>query len=457
MKLVFLINYRQSYRYYSSLINVCFANGCKIELWHDYSQNSRVLDVENTPFFNNSYDGIVYKKLLNKQDLMQNIRKSQNVDYFISHNPVTFLIDKELLEIINGKWCIIMHGIDSFAQVWHWQYFGYNTQLLQDYDRFFFPYTGSFYKYGLKWLKKYADRNGKRNYEFFESEKTVVHPIGCTMYDKKLKNIDKKTIRNKYKISPTKGLLIYLPFPFDPSRAKYTKNGSYAWQAAFAGIYISGIKSGKRKGVKIGLKTLLVSAIKKLIYLIKIMGDKEAQIWLIQRWNEPSVFKAIRRFCDNNNLLLVVKPRKKFSFSEDVYRFADIVIDDDESQHYPSKLQELFSIADLAMGYFTTAVIESVLSGVSFINIECPGSLLNNDEARMFFHRYYEGSMYNYKGIVKNISIPQLITEFGEKNLNEFNIDSKARKGYMEKYTGLETPTAAERFFEFLERKEMLS
>lgn len=444
MKIVFLIDQTSCYRYFSTLVDYCIHKDCQIELWHCYFSNKHI-KVKKSPFFNTANNSILFKKILTEKDLFKSISDSQSVDYFVSINPVTFRLSELLREKISGKWCIVQHGIDSFGTVWHWHKFGYDGALLQDYERLFFPYTTSFFNEGKKWIKKFSDIKGKNNYSFFD-ENTSVYPIGCCMYNRKYKDIDDNYIRSKYKISSQKKLLIYLPFPFYPEREKYTKNGSYAWQAAFSGMFLNHNNVNKNWM----LMSYMRFFVKKVVYFSKVIFDREARAWLLKRWSEPKVIDTIKTFCEKNNLILVVKPRGKFPYTKKVYKSADLIINDNDLQHNPSKLQELFPIADLVVGYQSTAVLESILNNIPYLNIECPDSLLNHEESRLYFHRCHSGSMYNFKGVVTNMKIPHLITELHKKNIEEFNINKAQRDLYMEKYVGQESSNPAENFFKVI-------
>ena len=203
------------------------------------------------------------------------------------------------------------------------------------------------------------------------------------------------------------------------------------------------------------IKNYILFFLKKIIYLTKVLSDLEALNWLIRRWNEPQAIKAIKKFCDNNNLILIVKPRLKCPYVSYVYKSSEFVIDYDfESQHNPSLLQELYSISDLVIGYQSTTVLESVINNTPYLNIELPTSSLNHDEARLFFHSCDEGEIYNYKGVVKNMQIPDLIANFHKMNLSDFEFDTKQKSEYMEKYLGAEDSNCSDNFINHLENNK---
>jgi hypothetical protein len=449
MKFVFIIDNRHVYRYLSSLIEESLKRKHKVEILH-LSWNVKSMPIELSPFFVNDQKNLIFHEIPSENDLVKYIEQSNSIQYFFSIHPVMFKFTNLALKKVTGRWCIIQHGHDSFATIWHWQYFGFSGDLHQNYNRLFFPHTSFFYNKGIYWLKKYSDSQNKDNYSFFESSKTSVIPIGSTMYNGSSKIINSSFIRKKYNVTSSNKIVLYLPFSFVAFRSKYSKNGSYAWQAAFSGLFLKYKKKGDSKFQKI--KNYLVFFLKKIIYLVKVLSDLEALNWLIRRWNEPQVIKEVKKFCDNNDLILIVKPRLKFPYVGQVYKSSRVVIDNDfDTQYNPSLLQELFSISDLVIGYQSTTVLESVLNNTPYLNIEPPPSNLNNDEARLFFHSCDEGEMYNYNGVVKSMKIPELISNLNHMSLSDFKFNAQEKSKYKEKYLGEEDSNSSENLINYLE------
>ena len=360
-------------------------------------------------------------------------------------------MEDTLLNKISGKWCIIMHGHDSYGTVWDWNAFGFEGKLLVNYNRLFFPTTQFFHDERIAWLKEYSLPKEKDNYTFFTSTNTKVHPIGYPVYDNKLAEINSDMTRKKYGIPAGKEVLIYLPFAFLPSRSGYGDKGSYSWQAAFSGVHVGILRNITQYAGFKKLTYLLFSLLKKSIYYFKVLIDSEARTWLLNGWHEPAVIQSIRTFCDNNNLLLVVKPKPNFPIAEEVYKCADMFISDDESQKYPSKLQELISVSRVVLGYHTTASSETVFGGAYHINLECPISLWGNNKARWQNHHVEEGGRNNFSGIVTNMKISEFLKKFAKMSLQDFCINIEAKKSYLDKFLGNGNPTAAEKFCDVLE------
>jgi hypothetical protein len=450
MKLVFLIGQRNEYRILSTIVIEALNRKHKVEIVHQLNGTKSDL-VEYSPFFKKKSSNISFINISSEKDLITFIEKSELVDFFLSIHPIAFQLTGLAQLKVTDRWCIIQHGFDSFAEVWHWNKFDFSAKINQNYNRLFFAHSSFFYEKGLHFLKKFESNNYKANYLFFESSRTTIIPVGSTMYSGEPKLINKKDIRIKYNIPSDKNIVIYLPFPFYPLRAKYSKKGSYAWQAAFSGLFLNYENNGRTVFMK--FKNLLMFLLKKIIYLTKVLMNFEAIIWLLRKWNEPRVIREVKKFCDTNNLILIAKTRKKFPYVKQINESCFSIFEDD-SQHCPSLLQELFSIADLVIGFQSTTVLESVLHNTRYLNIQSSDSILNNDAARLYWHSSNEGDMYKSRGVVNSMKIPELIANFHKMTLNDLNIDSKQKREYMKKYLGDEGSNPSANLVNYLEENK---
>jgi len=447
MKIVFIVLRTVYYRHFGPLIAEGLKRGYIIECWHDYRHSKEGMkgylfpNIEESPFYDLGHDNLIFRKINIESDYESLILEYKDVDYYVSLHPLTkanFSINSRIIKQLCGKWCIVMHGPDTFIEMKHFE-----DLLYYNYEPLFFVRSDFSYNYGRAWLEKFYP--GKA--PFLTQNRTQAISIGTTMHSQYNKSIDTNELRRKYGIPAGKNILIYLPFPYLSSRYD---NKEYGWQAAYAGLYINEFIHRKQGRKTFRIRNWFFVLKKKLDCLKQALASYETRKWLFNGWSEPAVIGAVRRFCDKNNLHLVVKSRRKFPFPEHVYNNADVVIDDDESQQYPSKLQELFSIAELTIGCVSSAVLESIYHEVPFVNLEIPESVFQDEDSR-YWNDYGKGSMYNYPGAVYNISVPRMISEFGEIDKSGIKMDQEARKRYMEKFTGPELPTATEKFYEILE------
>lgn len=448
MKIAFLINRGNNFRHFSPVIEEALSRGHMVECWHDHFSTTKdsakgylFPDLSKSPFFtctDPNFHARVFKTAVEHD---RAILERTDIDYFVSLSPPEFIIGDMARQEFTGAWCLIMHGPDSFKELKNIN----PDQLARKCQKLFFPYTANFVDEGLKFLENHIPDG----VNYLKSDNMEVHPVGCTMFGPKSHNIDKDAIRIKFGIPSHKDILIYLPYTFSNVK-KHPK--SHAWQAAFAGLHIK-----RRISKEFENNVFMVPPLTKRVsniasYLLKIIQESEARKWGLNGWNEPAVISAVRKFCDRNELYLVVKPRRKFDFSEAVYNLADLIIDDDESQQYPSKLQELFSVAKICMGYFSTALIESIYCDTAFINLQCPDELFYDP------HQHYwcptkEGALFSLSGAAWNITIPEFIRSFGSATLSEYHMNQEKRREYMHKFTGSDNPYPAVNMLDVLEQR----
>lgn len=447
MKAVFLVNRINNYRHFASLIDEGLKRNHSIECWHDYSfrkdsaKGYLFPEINNAPFHEKDHPFLRQIPIFSQKALNDRILSANDVTYFVSLSPPEFILDSESLNKFRGSWCIIMHGPDSFKEIKNIE----KTDIRSSFKRYFFPYTKYMFDMGTQFYEKFIEI-GKT---YFSPPNAEVHPIGCNMFGSVLKKIDQNKVRRKFGIPERKNILLYLPYTF--SGAKKHKR-SFAWQAAFAGLHIERRISKEFDNNSFNRDPFGRKLSRQFSYLRRILPDKEAREWLLKSWNEPEVIKAAKAFCERNDLYLVVKPRRKFDFSEEVYKKADIIIDDDESQQYPSKLQELFTVASLCMGYFSTTVIESVFCNVPFVNLHCP-DMLFHDPHQHFWCPVTDDSLFSFNGAVWNTQIPELISKMPSQKLSYYSMKTESRKRFMLQFTGLEEPTAGKCFYNYLENR----
>jgi hypothetical protein len=450
MKLAFLINRANNFRHFASIIETALKRGHTVECWHDYYSTSKdsakgyiFPEISKSPFAGLNDKNFTARAFTAESEHNRAVTARTDIDYFISLSPPEFILDKAFLDSFRGNWVMIMHGPDSFKEIKNIK----PGEMGHGFRRIFSPYTENFFNEGLAFFKSHV----KNGLTYFAPEHTEIHPVGCTMFGPELLTINKSAIRRKFGIPPLKNILVYLPYTYSDSK-KHKK--SFAWQAAFAGLHIKRRIRKEFENNAFTIDPLLRRFSRNLSALQRILQEPVGRKWLFNGWNEPAVITAVRAFCDANNLHLVVKPRRKFDFSEAVYEKADLIIDDDESQQYPSKLQELLSIAELCMGYFSTAVIESIYCGTPFINLQCPDELFY-DPHQHFWCPTSEGSLFSLNGAVWGHKIPDFIRDFGSAPLKKYQMTEMKREEYMKKFTGMITPSAAENLLNHLEAKNL--
>ena len=445
---IFIIGRTNYYRLLSPMIHEGLERGHRIECWHDYThrqnKNKGYLfpDIEMSPFYSDKYENLQFRKILKKKDYDNFLLNCEKKVVIVSIIPAFLLpISRKILEKPDLVWCLLNDSSTSYSQMLMIE----SKKFSYDHKWYFFTYNNSFHDEGMKFLK-IEDQNVNK---YFLGENVKIVPVGSALMGKRnsLSNMDKKFIRMKYNIPENKDILIYLPYPFSPGRKE--KNGDLALQAAYSGLFIESKYFLKKKHKS---NNIYQNEKRRISYLKQIVKNKEALRFLFKGYNEIRVFRSVKKFCKKNDLYLVVKPRIKFPFPGYIRRNADIVIPDDESQQYPTKLQELFSISKLTIGMLSTAVMESIYYNVPYINIERL-NIMSEEPRIEYWHPTHEGSRFAFKGASTKMSIKEMIYDFPKKSIGEFEMNKYAREKYLNLYLGCNDAETPKRIYNYIEEK----
>lgn len=151
------------------------------------------------------------------------------------------------------------------------------------------------------------------------------------------------------------------------------------------------------------------------------------------------IIQAIRKFCDRNNALLIIKHRYRDRPTEWEIKCADLVIGDEN--FYPHTIFEVLSIASLAFGYFSYAVREAVVSHVPYVAMDAGGvvdiPIYSGNRSSILRRWSQPGGFFNYKGVVSIMSAKHLVEDLPKLELCRFTQNPDAAKAYSEKYLGI--------------------
>ncbi len=432
-KIIFFIERSNDIRFFGSLLNFFLKKNIKIELLYLLENSNK----SNFKYYLNP------NKL--KSKLTKKIKKKKFTDKKGIHNyliankdkisfifALTFLskkrfyISDNFLKAIDKKWCVINHGLDNYTQ-----FKDEDTNL--KYICNFFCDSKYFYKKGLEWSKKFAKKKNIIN-----SGNVKIYFVGSSMFSKEI-FYKKKSFRKK---------LIYLPFPY--FRNRY--NSDFSFQAAFAGKFINYYSFLK----KYHNKNFLNSLVEQFKHLILNNFEIIRNIKKIKKYyyfeNELEIIRSIRKFCDKNNLEFVVKPRLKFAFSSYAESLADRIVIDNESSQFPTLFQKELSTSDIVIGSLSSAIYETAMFKIPYINIEIP-NLAFQSKSDHSFYSYKKNSNYNYKGVINNITIRDLVKNLCSKNINDFKFNKKRSTIYLQKFCGINQKDFGERVYNILKKK----
>ena len=418
-KIVFLISRSNDLRFYGPIIDYFnLKKKLYIEFWYYETdlKNYNFKKYLNPLNLNTSLKkNIKIIDLKNTKNLKDYILKNhENISYFFS---LTFLskerisFSSDYMNLIAPKWCVICHGMDSITQ------FQKENILYSNKTNFFFI-SKFMFSFAKKWLHKF----GKKNFKKLTNSK--IYYVGNAMYSKK---IFKKKFSKKNKV-------VYLPFPY--LKERYSENKDFSFQASFTGNNINLFDFYKRYHDRSFIYSLFMHIKHIMVNNFEIFKNYKKVKKYYENENEEKIIKSIKLFCDRNNLEFISKPRLKFPFNDKLKKYAKIIYDD-ESKNYPTVLQEELSKSSLVVGSLSSAVFESVMFNVPYVNISIPNIAFTAEDDK-YWYNYSYNSYYNYKGVVFNYNIKDFIENFKDKKLSNFKIDQKRRKTYLKHFCGIE-------------------
>jgi len=450
MKLVFILKRVNYYRILAPLISQGLRRNHTIEIWLDCTstddgQKSYLnLDNHDPNFLKNLSNLPLIRKITNIEEFDKRIKLTEGVDFFTSLHTIWFPISKQSLEVVDGRWCICMHGPDTFMEEPTATFPRHHL-----YQKYLFVYSAYWLNSAESWIKTY--QNDRKDIFFYTDPNHVhIESTGMPMPSKDIYNYPNRNATNKkYDIPSDKEILIYFPFPYSPSRNHNANN--YNWQITFSGLFQRGFHHTSRSSSKLSFLHYLKSLLKQLFLWFKVVKDPNSRAYLSRGQNEKEVIRSIRRFCDRNNLYFIAKPRKKFPFATCLWALADKVVDDDESQQHPSTLQELLQHSALTIGYHTTASLESIHLNVPYLNIQSPDSFFNGSSHKHWFPTSV-GELFNFPGVIHNWSIDAFINDFDKCKIDEFSINRDMREHYIKMFIGDPEQDSSEKFYTLIER-----
>lgn len=438
MKIVFLVHRSMYYRFFFPIIEKALSLGYEVECWHDYgvarnnSKNYSFPDVSCAPKIAGKLE---IKTFLDYSDLkLKLIEREKDILALISLHPPQLYWGEKEKNSFSFKWITLMHGPDSLAEISN-----FKSPLSADELNFC-----AFSPYWLKWGTDFLEKYFPQSMSYVKSPGFKPMFVGMPEFDS-FKDIDKDKIREKYGIPMGKNIVLYLPFPF------WLRAGTFAWEKAFSGLLHNTDVSANGEYLHDNKLPLNLKLKHDLSYLFSISKDVFALKQLLSGRNEAKVFRSIKKFCRNNDLLLFVKPRLKFPVAEAIKNEADLVVWDEEKQNDPTILKELLSITKLTVSYFSLSVLSSVFAGVYHLNIVLPDRFFASKPAKYFFQEK-SPSMFNFSGVCDSWSIEAVVKNMETENIDRFIVDPVQRKKYVEQFIGFDDSSSSQRVLSLVER-----
>ena len=440
MLITFLVKSKGDYRYFSQLIFYCLRFNYKVII---IEKTSSKIDVN----FNSHIDkNLLDYHYCNNDEELNYLIKKINFDYFISLNPFVEKLSSESINKLNKKFCLLMHGDDSFLTIDDWEAYNCKGHFDLKIEIYFLIHNYKTYQYYYDLIKKYSQNKVKKNnYLFFNSEKVKKIEIGDAQICNEILNLNANSIKSEFNIPLNKKIILYLPFPFLPSR---NVNNSDSWQISFSGIYHCLNDFYSAKGF-----TKLKTGLKFIYYLFKIFTSFQSIYTFLGKNNEKNLLLNLRNFCNLNGYYLISKPKSKYSKSIFLNKYSDITINDNQDEYFPSVFQKLLYISNATISYNSTAIRESSRYKIFNINIKMPKIYFDNNPLHYLRHSDHQNSRYEYDGVIKTLEVKNLLFLLKNNNLlNLFKVSNVKRKKYVRDYLSSNDVDSGEQFINFTKK-----
>lgn len=430
IKIVFIIWRLNWYRVVSAVIADAIARGMEVECWH-FTGNQHLKDntpdVAKAPMFSipptfRSFEIIEDLKNMSVQhgvDVMLDvsIQPFCLADIFKDNNlrPVTVLLEGiSHSEVLNGSYRLPRFDIIAVPSRWYIdKTLSQGTSGAKDANQILSELpvyvAKTFKKYFLK--QKDAIWN-KGDMDYYSSHSYVVGIPSM----KDLSLIDPYEIKTRWKLDPEKPVVAYLPSPWDMPLG-----------CLWGDLNMASSKAGALKcAIKHGAYSMIPE-------IIRIPRDE-------------NIVRAVKAFCVRNGAQMVAKLRHSRPPKRYLAEAADLVLS--EESFYPHTALELFSIADVVIGFTTTGAVEAVAAGSSYIDVELP-----------FFPKkeyisYLAPSLAvteKHEGIIWSLPAGQFVEKMQTAKLQDFKLDEKQRIYYLNKYMSGSIFDGGERLLDIIE------
>jgi len=422
------------YRVLAPLIEEALKRQNRVECWHHAGATSLGENQPNlakVPEFKSGFPEIVQYKQI---DEIIALVKDRRPDIFIDIYPPEFsdlqksgndsqgrpfwlLVDQPpgngLIQFQNSR---ELYGCDAFAvSSRHFldSAIGYNSQ---DKARLVETLNKQAAEIGIEPIKWVHDRfmyqPADAEIEYLRKKSIITGNCALDEYA----TIDREAVRKRLGLTESQGLIVLLPFPFGYDQ-------SAPWEQMF-------------------VRSTILS---RFIWLFRHRRFD----YLFRSLVLPSNYaflRSLRKFADRNNAVLIGKLRHSRKSAPELKKFCHQLIG--EEGYYPHTAAELFSIADLVVGHYSSGSLEAIALEAPFLNVELPG----------FPYKYYCDTSislefcHNWPGATWSMSVADAIRDLPHETLDIFQMDAASRKNYLEKYASWPLGGASARIFDFLEK-----
>jgi hypothetical protein len=184
-----------------------------------------------------------------------------------------------------------------------------------------------------------------------------------------------------------------------------------------------------------------------------LSGDRRWLPYAWHGWNDISLVRRVRAFCDRHGALLVVKSRLKNPIPRHVRRLADRIFYDDGE--HPATILELLALSSLCIHYYSFTLAEAAALGVPSLCIspsaeEWPKVRVQKGAVSDFCPRPAPDSFYNFPGVVFALGLVEAFERLPALRLDDLALAPDRRRAFLDKFLGCHDVNVAARVFEDL-------
>lgn len=209
---------------------------------------------------------------------------------------------------------------------------------------------------------------------------------------------------------------------------------------------------------KLGKKRIGINFLKSFIDRFEYFFEA------IRTPSELDVYKTIRRYCDQNGYIFVLKFRKKNPIRNFQKGIANVLIEED-TEYYPYTSAQVIHASDMLITFYSSSAAEGAVAGIPVINlVPQKGKFFINGHYQFLYkdhHKtrelmerdhYYQSNpgIYNFAGVTTSVSVQNFENYLFQKKIDEHGASPERRKEYIQQFIN---PVAAQPSAKLILRK----
>lgn len=401
-RVVFIIERKNYYRVLGPVVDAALLRGWTVECWHDWAQprwGTKASEFpDRTPTFRHGAPAV--SSYQGPADMVARLAAAPP-DAVLALGPPP-------------------PGLKPRPR---WLGFQYMTNLVNPFGPEGFRACDHIAGYSAFWLEQALDYLGAAgaldDADAAREMAAKFVPVGIPEMDQ-IEAIDPEEVRRRLGLPGDRPVVVYLPYPVKSNPPTF-------WLR-----HVYGPANRLRRAVA-------VAAARNPRYWRHVAAD----------WTDRRLVETVRRFCDANDAVMVVKSRVKDPVPRHTARRADRVFYD--PSHYPATILELLSVASLCVHFFSSAAYEAIFMGVPSLCLapEADDMGLSPLWTRQLFH-VREGGSYNVPGASYCLSLPEAYESLATRSLKDFPLDPLARARFVETFMGFDDTKSSARALDLL-------